>query len=191
MLRPTALYWYIVALGLAPFYLYNRLNLAQTFVSRTPRLKMIRVAETAAVFLYLAVEFLWKCDFAVASSPAALAWAGVVMAVAGALLASWAKFSLRRYFSVILGVQKGHELITTGPYALARHPMYTGLLLVMIGGAMVYNSGVTLLLLVAPFCAFFYWQSAEEERLFVEHFGDAYRRYQAQTGRFLPRLPTS
>lgn len=187
----ASLFWWMVLIGAAPFYLANRLNMGKNFEARTPRGLAIRLSETAAVLLFLATALVWKKDFPLAASaqPARyLAFLGLVLAAAGLALAGWAKTRLRSYFSVILGVQKDHELITRGPYGLARHPMYTGLLLVILGGALVHNSGAALLLLAAPFCGFFYWQSAEEEKLFAARFGEAWRRYQGRTGRFLPRL---
>jgi protein-S-isoprenylcysteine O-methyltransferase Ste14 len=66
--------------------------------------------------------------------------------------------------------------------------MYTGLLLVLLGGALVYNSGAVALLLLAPFCGLFYCHSVIEERLLTAHLGDAYSQYRAATGRLFPRL---
>jgi len=145
----------------------------------------IRVTETVWTLGYLAVVLLARWDFALLGSPSAT-WAGVLLAALGSVLVAWAKIHLRGNFSVTLGVREGHQLIATGPYAWIRHPIYTGFLLLFAGGALVHDSGATLVFLFLPFCVLFYWQSWEEEKLLEERFGDEYRRYRAATGRLLP-----
>src|ERR1700737_3733301 len=58
----------------------------------------------------------------------AIAWIGVLLCIGGVLFCSWARFSLGRNWSGIVTFKGGHELITRGPYAIVRHPIYTGLL---------------------------------------------------------------
>lgn len=194
MVRPAALFWCIILIGLAPFYDTVRMFVSRrgkAFVARSPHERRIRLLEFTVILVYLAVAFVWKWDFALSRFPKVAAWAGLLATLVGCVLASWSKIHLRRYFSLILGVQGNHQLITDGPYGRVRHPVYTGLLLALVGAALVHNSGATLVLLALPFSAFFYWQSEEEEKLFLEHFGEEYRCYRARTGRFLPRLISS
>lgn len=58
----------------------------------------------------------------------AIAWTGAVLCVAGLAFCIWARFTLGRNWSGVVTFKGGHELITRGPYALVRHPIYTGLL---------------------------------------------------------------
>ena len=58
----------------------------------------------------------------------ALAWTAVVLCIAGLAFCIWARFTLGRNWSGVVTFKGGHELITRGPYALVRHPIYTGLL---------------------------------------------------------------
>jgi protein-S-isoprenylcysteine O-methyltransferase Ste14 len=186
-----AAFWAIVLLGLAPYYDIFRRHVSwphEVAAIRRDRVVQIRVAETAVGLVFLAVRVFAGYDFPLTPSAAGAAWAGLAAALAGAVLAAWGKIHLRHGFTVSLAVRRGHRLITTGPYAWVRHPIYTGLLLLMLGGSLVYNSAVTLLLLMLPFGGFFYWQSVVEEELLVQHFGEAYRRYQATVGRLIPRL---
>lgn len=114
-----------------------------------------------------------------------LALAGVSLAWAGAALAVWAKLTLGRWFSASFGVKPDHELITTGPYAIVRHPMYAALLTMGVGFALAANSAVTLgvaVLFTVPFTLHTYI----EEQLFVKHFGDEWREYAARVPRLVP-----
>jgi protein-S-isoprenylcysteine O-methyltransferase Ste14 len=183
------LFWVIVLTILSPLYLRMFLSRNQRpFLARSRWIILIRLAEFSDVFLFLAAAYRWGWNFALTPAPRAAAAVGLILGAAGAGLATWSKFRLGAFFSTSLGVKEGHEVITTGPYAWVRHPMYTGLLLVMLGGALVYNSGLALAMLLLPFCVFFFWQSALEEKLLLIQLGESYRRYRQSTGRFLPRL---
>ena len=79
----------------------------------------------------------------------------------------------------------GQELVTDGPYAITRHPMCTGLLLMVLGAALAWDSALTLLLallLVVPF----FIHTVYEEALFEPHFGEAYLDYQRRVPRLVP-----
>ncbi len=180
------LFWCATLAGLAHFAASSWGRLASSaYAVRCRPVRAIRLIETLTVLLYLAVILLARRDFPFSPLPAAL---GLVLAVAGVALCVWAKVHLKTNFTVTLGIKEDHALITSGPYALVRHPIYTGFLLQFLGGALLYDSGATLLLLFLPFVAWFYWQSFAEEKLLVDRFGEAYRRYRATTGRLLPRL---
>jgi protein-S-isoprenylcysteine O-methyltransferase Ste14 len=115
----------------------------------------------------------------------AVAVVGAVLALTGALFAGWARSSLGRLFSPQLGVQEEHRLVTTGPYAVVRHPMYLGLVDFVIGAALYLNdAGLLLVALVFLLC--FVAQLTVEERLFTEHFGDEWREYAARTPALFP-----
>lgn len=119
-----------------------------------------------------------------AFEPAA-ALLGVLLVWAGALFAIWAKFALGRGFTVSFAIKEGHALVTSGPYALVRHPIYTGILAVALGGALVLDSLLTLgftVLLVMPF----WFHTAIEESLLEQHFGDTWRAYRSRVSRLVP-----
>ena len=114
-----------------------------------------------------------------------LAGVGALLVLAGVTLTVWAKLRLGRWFSATFGVKQGHVLITDGPYALTRHPIYTGILTTMLGGALLWNSLLTLALAVLM-AAPLYFHTVFEEALFEQHFGDAYRVYQRRVPRLVP-----
>ncbi len=191
LFRPGVLFWTIVLVGLAPFFLrYRSLTPpSKAFIAWDRQVIAIRLAEWVTILFYLGTVYYWRWSLPLTSHARAAAVAGLAVTAAGAALASWSKVVLGDFFSTTLGVKKDHQVITSGPYRWVRHPIYTGLLLVVVGGALVYDSGTALLLLAVPFCAFFYWQSVLEEKLLVNHLGEAYLQYRSKTGRLLPRFP--
>jgi protein-S-isoprenylcysteine O-methyltransferase Ste14 len=180
------LFWCVTLGGLA-YFVPGFYRGGGEYAARCPRMLAIRLAEALAIVIYVAVLAAGR-DFAWAPFPEATAPAGLVLATSGAGLVVWSRRRLQSNFTVTLGVKQDHELVAWGPYAWIRHPMYTGFLLQFAGGALLYNSGITLILLFLPFAAFFWWQSVEEEKLLLDHFGERYRRYRETTGRLLPRL---
>jgi protein-S-isoprenylcysteine O-methyltransferase Ste14 len=62
-------------------------------------------------------------------------WSGAALTAAGLLFTVWARLHIGTNWSGIVTIKQGHELVTTGPYAMVRHPIYTGLLLAFIGSA--------------------------------------------------------
>jgi protein-S-isoprenylcysteine O-methyltransferase Ste14 len=83
--------------------------------------------------------------------------------------------------------QKGIPvLITTGPYARVRHPIYTGILLAMLGSAIVTRIAAVFVALVTG--AYFLASALREERHLRVEFPDAYPAFQARTKRFIPFL---
>ncbi|KAG0702664.1 Isoprenylcysteine carboxyl methyltransferase family-domain-containing protein [Suillus ampliporus] len=65
---------------------------------------------------------------------------GTGLIVAGGFLRWWCFRTLGRFFTFKLSVRKEHQLVTTGPYAVVRHPSYTGTILRSIGMLMLYAS---------------------------------------------------
>ena len=63
--------------------------------------------------------------------------AGVALSLSGALLRLWCYRSLGRLFTFDLSVRKDHELITTGPYAIVRHPSYLGSAMISVGNLLI------------------------------------------------------
>jgi protein-S-isoprenylcysteine O-methyltransferase Ste14 len=75
------------------------------------------------------------------------------------------------------------ELVTTGPYRMIRHPIYSGVILAMIGTALA--AGVSWLL-AAVFGAYFVYSAVNEERYMAERFPDTYPGYKRSTKMLVP-----
>lgn len=115
--------------------------------------------------------------------------AGFLLWGAGGLLILWSRRTLGRFMVLEIAVAKDHELVRTGPYARVRHPTYAGAIAMAVGVALLFLNIVLAGLAVCPILIANYRAGKEEHLLSSsEGFGDAYRAYMAETGRFLPRF---
>jgi protein-S-isoprenylcysteine O-methyltransferase Ste14 len=115
-----------------------------------------------------------------------LRWTGVALFAAADLLFLQVHRHLGANFYSNLKLRKGHQLITTGPYRLVRHPMYLGLYLNHIGVFLLTANwfiGATWLL---GFTLIMVYRLPREESMMLHKFGREYEAYRANTGRFLP-----
>ena len=119
-------------------------------------------------------------NFALAATGVAFTWIGIAIAL-------WARRHLGRYWSARVTVKEDHELIRTGPYANFRHPIYSGLDLAAIGGALAIDEwrcvvGVALIVLG-------YWIKArKEESMLSAQFGEAFQEHCRHTGFLIPKF---
>ena len=114
-------------------------------------------------------------------------WVGVALFAAGGILRLWPVFVLGNRFSGLVAIQPGHRLVTSGIYSVIRNPSYLGLLVNSLGWALVFRSGVGLVLTaltLVPLVA----RIAAEERLLRQHFGAPYEAYFSRTWRLVPGL---
>jgi protein-S-isoprenylcysteine O-methyltransferase Ste14 len=114
-------------------------------------------------------------------------WSGTALLALGLGFSVWARVHIGRNWSATVTVKEGHELIRSGPYALVRHPIYTGLLLAFIGTAIVRGEWRGVLAVLIVLAAL--WRKLRlEERWMSETFGDEYRRYREHTAALIPFL---
>ena len=112
-------------------------------------------------------------------------WIGALITAAGLLFTVWARIHLGRNWSGTVTIKQGHELIDTGPYALVRHPIYTGLLLAFIGSAAALGQWRGVLAVLIVWAAF--WRKLRlEERWMTEQFGERYLAYCQRTPALVP-----
>jgi protein-S-isoprenylcysteine O-methyltransferase Ste14 len=179
--------WWLAAAALVlPFLdLIPRLFGRQQWIERatTPRL-VLAVLEVGTLGAWLLVRGRWRF---LPEDDTAVALAGALLALTGAAFAAWAKARLGRHFSPQLGVQVNHQLVTSGPYAVVRHPIYLGIIDFIIGTALFLND-VALFLAGLLFVLYFGAQIRIEERLFERHFGSVWREYRARTPSLFPGL---
>jgi protein-S-isoprenylcysteine O-methyltransferase Ste14 len=111
---------------------------------------------------------------------------GAVLFVAGLALAVWARVHLGRNWGMPMTQRAEPELVTSGPYATVRHPIYTGLLLAIVGSSIAIN--VIGLLLALVLGANFVYSATVEERNMAAAFPSEYPEYRARTKLMLPFL---
>ncbi|HEY5365988.1 MAG TPA: isoprenylcysteine carboxylmethyltransferase family protein [Casimicrobiaceae bacterium] len=112
-------------------------------------------------------------------------WTGAALCAAGLLFSVWARRHIGRNWSGIVTLKQDHELITSGPYAIVRHPIYTGLLLAFVGTAVVRGDLRGVLAVIIAFAAL--WRKLRfEEGWMREQFGPAYTAYSARVAALVP-----
>jgi protein-S-isoprenylcysteine O-methyltransferase Ste14 len=114
-------------------------------------------------------------------------WLGAAVTVAGILFAVWAREHLGRNWSRSITIKRGHELITTGPYAVVRHPIYTGTLTGFLGMAIAVSQVRGFIAFVLIFLVFRVKFRMEEEWM-RSQFGETYAAYAHRTSALVPYL---
>ena len=126
-------------------------------------------------------------SWAFIAMPAWLRWLGAIVACLSVALVGWTHRELGRQYAAELAIQKEHTLVTTGPYARTRHPMYTALNAFSFSMALITSNLLVIIfavLVVLPFP----WIVGAEEQMLLETFGDESQEYMERTGRFFPRF---
>ena len=121
---------------------------------------------------------------ALAAPPRSWQWAGALLCALGLGFAVWARIHLGRNWGMPMSLREGHELVTTGPYAYVRHPIYTGILLAMLGSALAV--ALAWLWALALFFVYFLYSAFAEERMMSEQFPEAYAAYKARSRMLIP-----
>jgi protein-S-isoprenylcysteine O-methyltransferase Ste14 len=112
-------------------------------------------------------------------------WLGLALVVLGLACSVAARVWLGNNWSGMVTLKQDHELIRSGPSQVVRHPIYTGLLLAILGSAIALGEWrrVVALALVA---AAILRKIAIEERFLTQQFGAAYARYRAEVPALVP-----
>jgi len=109
---------------------------------------------------------------------------GAALVILGVGLAVWARFVLGRNWGQPMTQRENPELVTAGPYAVIRHPIYTGILTGMLGSALV--AGPLLFLIILLIAVYFIYSARQEEKCMALLFPAQYPAYKACTKMLLP-----
>jgi len=110
---------------------------------------------------------------------------GTALVIAGFALAIWARRVLGANWSGVVRVAEGQRLVRSGPYAVVRNPIYSGIALAVFGTALVTSTVAALIGFALVIVSF--WQKARmEERLLLLEFGDEYAAYRASVKSLIP-----
>jgi protein-S-isoprenylcysteine O-methyltransferase Ste14 len=112
---------------------------------------------------------------------------GIAITATGLAFSVWARAYLGSNWSGAVSVKVGHELVRTGPYRWVRHPIYSGMILALLGTALVRHQVRGLIAVVLAYVGFKIKSKIEEQTMSAT-FGSAYADYSSTTGAILPRL---
>jgi protein-S-isoprenylcysteine O-methyltransferase Ste14 len=185
-------------IGMIPWYLFcvywaiTALRVKRTKATErsSDRIATILVMVAGFVLLFDANVRAGWLDSRFAPAEEWLTWSGIVLTYAGVAFAVWARYCIGEYWSGRVTLKQGHRLIRSGPYRLVRHPIYTGLLIAVIGRALILGEwrgwlGVLLVLVTHA------RKAQREETLLISEFGDEYAGYRRVTGFLFPRFSRS
>jgi protein-S-isoprenylcysteine O-methyltransferase Ste14 len=176
-----------------PLMLYHRLKSRTserldrrqegTFILLT--LRPIGLATIGGIAVYLSNPAAMR--WASLPLPPWLRWCGAAIGLVGGILVVWTVRTLGPNLTDTVVTRRHHTLVLAGPYRWVRHPFYGSIALLLLAYALSAANWFVFAGGLAVFSLLVMRTAAEEERL-VARFGDAYRTYMQQTGRFLPRV---
>ncbi len=136
--------------------------------------------------LLLFVAFVFDIESLTILFPIILFWFGVVIFILGVFITLVAVLQLNVHLSPFPSPLPGSKLIENGVYKFIRHPIYTGIILVFFGFAIISDSGYRMIISAVLFLLFYY-KSLYEEKSLLEKF-PSYLEYKNRAGRFFPSI---
>lgn len=139
-----------------------------------------RVAIVLIAFLLLRVRAFRRT----ATHDPALAGVGLVLFLLGLAVAVWARVHLGRNWGTPMSEKDSPDLVTTGPYRWVRNPIYSGLILAMLGTAVAVS--LQWLVVAVPLGGYFVYSAVMEQRFMTARFPDTYPAYRDSTKMLIP-----
>ena len=185
-MKPTCEFVIICWVIVAAFWEVSALSVKET-KERQPlpgRLVYLLLTVLAAFLLNGAVGG-FQLNRSVLPYTTALGIVADLIVLLGLFISIWARAVLGRNWSGRVTLKEEHELILRGPYRVVRHPIYSGLLLMILGTAVLVGriSGIFALLLC--FCGL-WLKLRHEEALMTKHFPQTYPQYKSRTKAVVP-----
>jgi protein-S-isoprenylcysteine O-methyltransferase Ste14 len=174
---------FVFAIGWAVFWTYW---LVAAFSMKRGRPAWSRELRIRAVIVALAILLLRLGAFQnnVLHSDPWLAGLGLFLFAVGLGFASWGRIHIGRNWGMPMSQKDDPELVTSGPYQLVRHPIYSGVLVAGIGTAVALSW--SWLIAVALAAIYFIYSATIEERNLTEQFPDTYTVYRRSTKMLVP-----
>lgn len=111
--------------------------------------------------------------------------AGGALLISATAFTLWARWELGTMWAAVAEIKEGHQLRTEGPYRITRHPIYTGLIGMLLGSLLIGGFGVWVLYFTVGLIAVIV-KAMSEERLLKETFGEQYTHYQQRVPGLIP-----
>lgn len=112
--------------------------------------------------------------------------AGIIMITGGLRLRIWAIRTLGSFFTATVQIAPNQRIVTTGPFAVVRHPSYLGAWLAIIGSASLLNSLIGILVAAFLMSIAYIYRIAAEEKTLIDEFGGDYLAYKKCVAAFIP-----
>lgn len=169
----------------AAFWLYWLLAAFSTKKGRIPWLRALRVRALIVVIVLVLVRRGAFRGHGLSSDPWR-AGAGLALLALGLGFAVWARVHIGRDWGTPMTEKTDPDLVTTGPYRLVRHPIYSGLLTAGAGTALALSWAGFIVVALAGI--YFLYSATVEERYMTREFPDAYPAYKRTTKMLVPFL---
>jgi protein-S-isoprenylcysteine O-methyltransferase Ste14 len=173
----------VFAVGWAAFWLYWLVAAFSTKRGRVPWSRELRIRAVIAVVVIVLIRLGAFRGGAVDTDPWR-AGIGLVLFALGLGFAIWARVRIGRNWGTPMTEKDEPELVTSGPYHLVRHPIYSGILIAGVGTAVAL--GWLWLTAVALAGVYFLFSATVEERYLTEQLADDYPVYKRSTKMFVP-----
>ena len=116
-----------------------------------------------------------------------LRWVGFAIGLLSVIFWTWTQLTLDTQWSAQLQLKKDHHLVTTGPYAWVRHPLYAGIFGWCLSLILLTANWIFVAVCLLSIFGLLY-RVPKEEQMMIEAFGDEYKDYMKRTGRFFPKF---
>ena len=173
----------VFAVGWTAFWLYWLVAAFSMKRGRVPWSRELRIRAVIVVIAILLIRFGAFRGHGLDTDPLRAA-IGLVLFALGLGFAIWARVHIGRNWGSPMTQKDEPELVTSGPYRLVRHPIYSGILVAAVGTAIALSW--LWLTAVALIGIYFLYSATVEERHLSEQFPDSYPAYQRSTRRLLP-----
>ncbi len=148
-----------------------------------------RVAVFLFLIAFLVMYFIGMAwiDFFSFLLPPWLRWAGFALGLFSVTFWTWTQIHLDTQWSAQLQLRQEHRLVTSGPYASLRHPLYSAMFAWAIALALLSANWILVAMAVLSIAGTVV-RVPKEEKMMLAAFGDEYRAYMQRTGRFFPKV---
>lgn len=168
------------AVWFTPFLLAKRAN--------EPARVLDRRARWGVALVIVGYAVLWQGKFWERPLPARRLAISVVLLLLACIFSWTGTRALGRQLRFDAGLSSDHQLVTSGPYRVVRHPIYTSMLCLMVGTGVVVSPPLLFALGLVFFIAGTEIRVRAEERLLASHFGDTYAEYRRRVPAYVPFL---
>jgi protein-S-isoprenylcysteine O-methyltransferase Ste14 len=173
----------VFAIVWAAFWIYWLVAAFSMKRGRVAWSRELRIRAVIAVLAILLIRLGAFRDHGLNSDPWR-AGVGLVLFAVGLAFAIWARVHIGRNWGSPMSQKNEPELVTSGPYRLVRHPIYSGILVAAIGTAVALSWAW--LIAVAPAGVYFVYSALVEERNLTEQFPETYPAYRRSTKMLVP-----